>query len=127
MEIIDYIYFMNNKIKTKIIAWGFILIKYIGIIFLGRAVLESSSIILIFGGLLFLGIIAYDSYQFEKTKEKLTDLQLDIYRITKIKNIEKFFKENSIIRSAIYEGRIIEFNIFKTLTGGDWNEFKKSE
>ena len=118
---------MKNKIKTKIIAWGYVLIKYVGIIFLGRAILESNSSILMLGGLVFLGIIVYDLYQFEKTKEKLVELQLDIYRISKTKNIEKNFTEDNIIRRAIYEGRIIEFNIFKTITGGDSNEFKKSE
>jgi hypothetical protein len=113
--------------KDKIISYFFSLTKIFGTIIFFRAIIESENIIFFFGGLIYFGIIIYELIKLEKISTELEELQLNIYRISKTKNIKKNFLEDEIINSAIQKGRTIEFNIFNNLTGGNWEEFKKVE
>jgi hypothetical protein len=118
---------MGKANKNKILAYFYSFIKLFGTLFFLSAIIESKNIIFFFGGLLYFGIIIYELTKLEKISEELEELQLNIYRISKTKKIKKNFLEDEIINSAIQKGRIIEFNIFNNLTGGNWEEFKKVE
>jgi hypothetical protein len=119
---------IENKIKEmikKIVLTIYGLISIFGPIIILKWALESESLILLFSGIVSI-VSLINQFNLAIKVSELEELQLELYRLSKTKKIEKNFRESDVITMAVRKGEIIEFNNFHNITGKGWKEFKQS-